>query len=120
MTDENELVSLPHQEGRLQTAVEVPRELAEALRKVSHEGDRGLKNRKVKFQGQAELGGEAYILDSANCVAKRTAYSQRAASTDRKVVRTKLWSVKTNITHPEEQNNAICSDMDGPRDHHPE
>ena len=73
-----------------------------------------------RFQGQAEPGGEAYILDSASSVTKRTAYSQRAASTDRKVVGTKLWSVKTNITHPEEQNNAICSDMDGPRDRHPE
>ena len=38
MTDENELVSLPHQEGRLLTAVEVSRELAGVLRKVSHKG----------------------------------------------------------------------------------
>ena len=88
-----------------------------------HIRERALKHRLEKqerFQGQAEPGGEAYILDSASSVTKRTAYSQRAASTDRKVVGTKLWSVKTNITHPEEQNNAICSDTDGPRDRHPE
>ena len=30
----------------------------------------------------------------------------------------KMWYIQWNISHKKERNNAICSNMDGPRDYH--